>query len=80
VTRGNSGLDAAVAELFAEREASGIVICGRLRDKGEAKARTIEETTGTKAVFGPADLGSVDDGRAVVAGTRNAAPRPTAPL
>jgi NAD(P)-dependent dehydrogenase (short-subunit alcohol dehydrogenase family) len=67
VTGGTQGLGAAIAELFAEREASGIVICGRSRDKGEAKARAIQEKAGTKVVFVPADLGNVDDCRAVVA-------------
>ena len=42
VTGGTQGLGASVAALFAERGASGIVICGRSREKGEAKAREIQ--------------------------------------
>ncbi|MBU2325835.1 MAG: SDR family NAD(P)-dependent oxidoreductase, partial [Alphaproteobacteria bacterium] len=43
VTGGTQGLGAEVARLFAERGASGLVICGRSRDKGEAKARDITD-------------------------------------
>ncbi|WP_115672769.1 SDR family NAD(P)-dependent oxidoreductase, partial [Ciceribacter selenitireducens] len=38
VTGGTQGLGAEVARLFAERGAKGLVICGRSREKGEAKA------------------------------------------
>lgn len=67
VTGGTQGLGASVAELFAKRGASGIVICGRSREKGEAKARAIQEETDARVVFVPADLSRVDDCRAVIA-------------
>lgn len=67
VTGGTQGLGAAIARLFAERGAAGIVICGRQREKGEAKAREIQEATDARVVFVPADLGKVDDCRAVIA-------------
>ncbi|MEX3933176.1 SDR family oxidoreductase [Paraburkholderia phymatum] len=70
VTGGSQGLGAAIAALFAERGARGIVICGRAKEKGEAKARELSqlgETIGAKVVFVQADLANVDDCRNVVA-------------
>ncbi|HUG62644.1 MAG TPA: SDR family oxidoreductase [Methylomirabilota bacterium] len=67
VTGGTQGLGATIARLFADRGAAGLVICGRSRDKGEAKAREIESATGTKTVFVAADLGLVEDCRKVIA-------------
>jgi len=67
VTGGTQGLGAAIAELFAERGASGIVTCGRSAAKGQAKAQEIQDKTGTKVVFVAADLGKVEDCRAVIA-------------
>jgi len=67
VTGGTQGLGATIADLFAKRGASGIVICGRSREKGEAKARAIQEETGASVVFVAADLNQVDDCRAVIA-------------
>jgi NAD(P)-dependent dehydrogenase (short-subunit alcohol dehydrogenase family) len=67
VTGGTQGLGAAIASLFAERGAAGIVICGRSRDKGEARAREIEAATGARTVFVAADLAEVEDCRAVIA-------------
>jgi NAD(P)-dependent dehydrogenase (short-subunit alcohol dehydrogenase family) len=67
VTGGTQGLGATIARLFAERGAAGIVICGRSREKGEAKAREIQDATSTRVVFVPADLGKVEDCRAVIA-------------
>lgn len=67
VTGGTQGLGAAIAGLFAERGAAGIVICGRSREKGEAKAREIRDATGVATEFVAADLGRVEDCRAVIA-------------
>jgi NAD(P)-dependent dehydrogenase (short-subunit alcohol dehydrogenase family) len=67
VTGGTQGLGAAIARTFAERGAKGIVICGRNRDKGEAKAAEISTATGVKVVYQQADLEKVDDVRAVIA-------------
>jgi NAD(P)-dependent dehydrogenase (short-subunit alcohol dehydrogenase family) len=67
ITGGTQGLGAAIARTFADRGAAGIVICGRSREKGEAKAREIAEATGANVVFTAADLGRVEDCRAVIA-------------
>lgn len=66
VTGGTQGLGAAVARLFADRGASGIVICGRSHEKGEAKAREIREATGAAVEFVAANLGQVEDCQAVI--------------
>jgi NAD(P)-dependent dehydrogenase (short-subunit alcohol dehydrogenase family) len=67
VTGGTQGLGATIATLFAQRGAAGIVICGRNRDKGEAKAVEIASATGAKVVYQQADLENVEDCRAVIA-------------
>lgn len=67
VTGGTQGLGAAIAALFVERGASGVVICGRSRDKGEAKARELSEASGADVRYVQADLSQVDDCRAVIA-------------
>jgi NAD(P)-dependent dehydrogenase (short-subunit alcohol dehydrogenase family) len=67
VTGGTQGLGAAIAKLFAERGARDIVICGRSREKGEAKAEEIMSATKAEVVFVQADLANVDDCRAVIA-------------
>jgi NAD(P)-dependent dehydrogenase (short-subunit alcohol dehydrogenase family) len=67
VTGGTQGLGAAIARLFGDRGARGIVICGRSDARGRATAKEIEEATGTKVVFVSADLGSVEDARRVIA-------------
>ena len=50
VTGGTQGLGAAIARLFAERGAAGLVICGRSRPKGEAVASDIMQRSAAKAV------------------------------
>ncbi len=67
VTGGTQGLGAEVARLFAERGAEGLIICGRNREKGEAKAREITTRYGTPVHFVAADLGMVADCRRVIA-------------
>jgi NAD(P)-dependent dehydrogenase (short-subunit alcohol dehydrogenase family) len=70
VTGGSQGLGAAIATLFIERGARGIVICGRAKEKGEAKARELSrlgEAHGSEVRFVQADLASVDDCCNVVA-------------
>ncbi|GAA4173219.1 SDR family oxidoreductase [Shinella granuli] len=66
ITGGTQGLGAATARLFAERGAEGIVICGRSAEKGAAQVAALEKL-GAKAVFVAADLGKVEDCRAVIA-------------
>ncbi len=67
VTGGTQGLGAAVASLFAERGAEGIVICGRGVQKGEAQAAAIRHATGAEVFYVAADLGDVEACRSVIA-------------
>jgi NAD(P)-dependent dehydrogenase (short-subunit alcohol dehydrogenase family) len=67
VTGGTQGLGAAIARLFAERGAAGIVTCGRSIEKGAAVAEAITAATGVSVSFVAADLAKVEDCRAVVA-------------
>src|SRR3954451_22566283 len=67
ITGGTQGLGAAIARLFADRGASGIVTCGRSAANGQAKAQEIQKATGTRVVFVTADLGKVEDCRGVIA-------------
>ena len=67
VTGSTQGLGAAIARTFADRGAAGLVICGRSQEKGEATAKEIKAATGAKVVFVAADLGKVEDCRAVIA-------------
>jgi len=59
VTGGTQGLGAAIATLFAERGATGIVTCGRNQAKGRAKAEAIASATGRSVHFVEADLTKV---------------------
>jgi len=67
VTGGTQGLGAAVAKRLAEAGATGIVICGRSVAKGEAVAADIAAAGSCIVKFVAADLGVVEDCRAVVA-------------
>jgi NAD(P)-dependent dehydrogenase (short-subunit alcohol dehydrogenase family) len=66
VTGGTQGLGEAIARLFGERGAAGIVICGRNAKGGERVASEIS-TAGCPTVFVQADLTKVADCRDVVA-------------
>ncbi len=66
VTGGTQGLGAAIARQFAKAGAGGIVTCGRNVEKGQTVAAAIIEDTGVPVHFTSADLGSVEDCRAVV--------------
>jgi NAD(P)-dependent dehydrogenase (short-subunit alcohol dehydrogenase family) len=67
VTGSTQGLGAAIARLFAERGAKGLITCGRSREKSEKVAATIQSETGVKTVFVQADQGKVEDCRKVIA-------------
>ena len=66
VTGGTQGLGEAIARLFAERWAAGIVICGRNSDNGAQVAKEIS-AAGCPTIFVKADLAKVADCRNVVA-------------
>lgn len=66
VTGGTQGLGEAVARLFAERGAGGLVICGRNADRGRAVADDITRQ-GCRAEYVRADLALVENTRAVMA-------------
>ena len=66
VTGGTQGLGAAVARLFAEAGAAGIVIVGRGLGKGLAKASEIEGKTRVPVHMVQADLGRIKDVHTVV--------------
>jgi NAD(P)-dependent dehydrogenase (short-subunit alcohol dehydrogenase family) len=66
VTGGTQGLGEAVARLFAERGAAGLVLCGRQREKGRAVAEDLSRA-GCRTEFVRADLQSVEETRAVIA-------------
>jgi NAD(P)-dependent dehydrogenase (short-subunit alcohol dehydrogenase family) len=65
VTGGTQGLGEAIARLFGERAAAGIVICGRNAKGGERVASEIS-AAGCPTVFVQADLTKVADCRNVV--------------
>ncbi len=67
VTGGTQGLGAAVARLFAQRGARGLVLCGRSADKGRAVAETIGRESGCDVRFVAADLAQVADCARVIA-------------
>ncbi len=66
ITGGTQGLGEAIARLFAERGAAGIVICGRNGERGEQVASEIS-SAGCPTVFVKADLTKVADCRKVIA-------------
>ena len=66
ITGSTQELGAATAKLFAQRGASGIVICGRSTDMGRAQVSVMEKL-GVRAIFVQADLEKVEDCRTIVA-------------
>src|SRR6266545_3368655 len=66
VTGGTQGLGEAIARLFAERGARGIVICGRNAEHGKAVAAELTKT-GSRTEYVQADLADLDQTRAVMA-------------
>lgn len=66
VTGGTQGLGEAIAHLFADRDAAGLVIAGRNRENGERVRAALAEK-GPQAVYVPADLAKVEDARVVIA-------------
>ena len=69
VTGATQGLGAAIATLFANAGAAGIVIVGRGADKGRAKAAEIAQATGVRVEMVVADLGDIDDVRRIMVET-----------
>jgi NAD(P)-dependent dehydrogenase (short-subunit alcohol dehydrogenase family) len=66
VTGGTQGLGEAIAHMLAERDAEGLVICGRNEANGE-RVKAALEARGAKAVYLAADLARVEDCRAIIA-------------
>jgi NAD(P)-dependent dehydrogenase (short-subunit alcohol dehydrogenase family) len=66
VTGGTQGLGAAIARVFAEAGAGGVVIVGRGVEKGRAVARSITEATGVPVEMVAADLGVIEDVQGIV--------------
>ena len=64
VTGGTQGLGETIARTLAERGASGLVICGRNTERGQAVARDIT-AQGCRTEFVTADLADVEQARAV---------------
>ncbi|MEP3297052.1 MAG: SDR family oxidoreductase [Pseudoruegeria sp.] len=67
VTGGTQGLGAAVARLFADRGAAGIITCGRTLENGETIAAQIKVDTGCPVHFVQADLADVVACRKIIA-------------
>jgi NAD(P)-dependent dehydrogenase (short-subunit alcohol dehydrogenase family) len=66
VTGSTQGLGEAIARLFAERGAAGIIICGRNPERGQAVAAELNSGQ-CKVRFVQADLAKVEDCRKIVA-------------
>ena len=66
VTGSTQGLGEAVARRLAGHGLTGLVLCGRNRDKGEALARSLS-TAQCQVVFVTADLSRVADCRQIIA-------------
>jgi NAD(P)-dependent dehydrogenase (short-subunit alcohol dehydrogenase family) len=66
ITGGTQGLGAAIAQVFAEAGAAGVVIVGRGLEKGRAVAKSITDKTGVPVEMTPADLGKIADVHRVI--------------
>ena len=66
VTGSTQGLGEAIARLFVERGAAGLIICGRNEERGKAVAASLHSNT-CQIHFVQADLANVDDCRRIVA-------------
>ena len=66
VTGSTQGLGEAIARLFVERGAAGIIICGRSAERGNTVAAGLNSKT-CQVHFVQADLASVEDCRRIVA-------------
>ena len=71
ITGGTQGLGAAVAKLFAEAGALGIVIVGRDQKKGAKVASEISKAYGIQVKMIPADLEKIEDVQRIMAKTDN---------
>jgi hypothetical protein len=67
ITGSTQGLGEAIAHLFVDRGAVGIVICGRNRKNG-ARVKADIENKGAKAIYIEANLENVADCRKLIAG------------
>lgn len=68
VTGSTQGIGEAVAQQFATEGASGIVVCGRNRERGAGVAAALADL-GADAVFVPVELGDADSCKALLAAT-----------
>jgi NAD(P)-dependent dehydrogenase (short-subunit alcohol dehydrogenase family) len=66
ITGGTQGLGEAIATLFVERGAKGLVLCGRNADKGRNVAQRLS-ANGCTVHYVQADLSKVEDCRNVIA-------------
>ncbi|MDG1459829.1 MAG: SDR family oxidoreductase [Pseudoprimorskyibacter sp.] len=66
ITGGTQGLGAAVATLFAQAGAAGLVIVGRDVEKGQSKAQQITQDTGVPVHMVAANLADMKDVRSVM--------------
>lgn len=66
VTGSTQGLGAAIARLFAERGAAGLITCGRNEKNGQSIATQIEAEHNCPVHFVQTDLASVEDCRRLV--------------